>query len=403
MVRLTVQYLEDRPGLEAVTAAVARERLREAFAILPITDLVVGWRLPVALLDVCREEATRAGARFYRWQLVLAGHADFDPPAEWRAVGLDGEAAPAFRGMREFTFLCPHQPEARRQALAAVADVARRDVYDGVMLDRIRFPSPCQEPERSFACFCDACRDAFASAGLDQGEVRAAVRRLFGSAEGSRRWLEALLSGTNSSGDTDVALLNAFLDGRQAAVTALVREAVQQVRAAGKAVALDVFSPVVTRAVGQDLRALASGAGLTKLMVYGGTVAPAGLPFEILGLADWLVEHQGIPEATAMGWLREATGLPLPDRRATLRHDGLSPEALAAEVARAHALGLSEIDVGIDLVHLDGVTCAGWTDARLREALVAFRDAGVSGLVLSWDLWFISTERLRLVADVFAG
>jgi hypothetical protein len=153
--------------------------------------------------------------------------------------------------------------------------------------------------------------------------------------------------------------------------------------------------------VGQDVRALDACCEWIKVMTYGHALGPASLPFELLGLADWLT---GITQARgglerALPWLSEVTRLQLPLTRTRLREEGLSPQALWAEVRRGRADGVSTLLAGIELVEIEGVACLH--PEQIRADLDAFRAAGADGLVVSWDLWYIPLERLELVRRIW--
>jgi hypothetical protein len=169
-------------------------------------------------------------------------------------------------------------------------------------------------------------------------------------------------------------------------------------------VGLDCFSPALAYMVGQDLGALDACCEWIKVMTYGHALGPAGLPFELLGLADWLTDaaqmgERSAVEAETLSWLSGVVGLPLPTTRARLCQEGLSPQALGAEVRRGRAHGITTLLAGIELVEIEGV--ARLHPEQIAADLRTFRAAGADGLVLSWDLWYIPLERLELVRSVW--
>jgi hypothetical protein len=101
MTSFAVHYLEDGPGIAGIKPEDARARLQGAFERLPVTHVLLGWSLPEALIESCAAECTRAGAQLYRWHPLLTGDGVLVPRAEWRTVGLDGEAVRGFRGLPE--------------------------------------------------------------------------------------------------------------------------------------------------------------------------------------------------------------------------------------------------------------------------------------------------------------
>jgi hypothetical protein len=270
--------------------------------------------------------------------------------------------------------------------------------YQGVFLDRIRYPSPAADPARLLACFCDDCHRAAAAEGLDLEAARRASAAVAADPASAVLLVQALLgSSVSEVPDPEVGLLAAFLDFRARSVTRMVAAAADLIQAEGLVVGLDCFSPALTPMVGQDLAQLRAHCQWVKIMTYGHTLGPAGLPFELLGLVGWLVDSRSMGESEALGCVSHALGLPLPSSCSRLRVDGVPPEALAAEVRRARAAGVGILLPGIELVEIEGVTRL--TQAGIAADLQALSAAGADGLVLSWDLWHIPPERLELVRE----
>jgi hypothetical protein len=198
-------------------------------------------------------------------------------------------------------------------------------------------------------------------------------------------------------GDLGLEALGQFLRFRARSVTAFVALAAEVIGESGLEVSLDCFSPSLAWSVGQDLGALDAHGAWIKAMSYGHTLGPAGMPFELLGLAEWLVAA-GASEPAALATLSSASGLPLPPTRAALRDRGLSATALAQDLRKGRAAGVNTLLAGIELVDLEGVTAL--TASQIRADLRAILDTGVDGLSLSWDLLHIPLERLSLVREV---
>jgi len=400
MKTLAVQYLEDGLSVAAIGPGDARGRLRTALERLPISHVLLGWNVPRPLLDACREETAQAGARLFRWHPLLTGDGTLVPRPEWQTVGLDGTPVPGFRGMPEFTFVCPNRPAVREAVLEHLHDVLRSGDYQGVFLDRIRYPSPAADPARLLACFCDDCRRAAADDGLDLDEARRRIGALLATPERTPAFIRALLALPAAAGDdADLAALRAFNGFRARSVTRFVRAAADLARTRGLEVGLDCFSPALTPLVGQDLAALDPCGDWIKIMVYGHTFGPAGLPYELLSLAGWLMDRRQASEREALGWLSQATRLPLPVTCADLRERGLAAEALELETRRGRSAGVTRLLAGLELVEMEGVTRLD--PQQIVTDLQAFREAGADGLVLSWDLWHIPPERLELVRSVW--
>lgn len=386
---LAVQYLEPGAHIAEISPAAAAAHLREACERIAIDCVIVGWELPQELVEACAREAQRAGARLYLWHPLLTGSAAVAPRPEWLTVGPGGERVPGFMGLAEFTFLCPNQAAVQEAVLNRLERSLQDGLYQGVFLDRIRWPSPSADPLRYLACFCPDCRRAAAKDGLDLERVRRSIGNLAPDqlADFTRQlldpWASFSLPGSHS-------VVN-FLDWRTQTITRSVQAAAEIIRQHGLEVGLDCFSPLLTRMVGQNLTELDRCCDWIKIMTYGHTLAPAGLPFELSNLLDWLAKQGAIPQGSLPEWFASAAKLPL--EGATLTGTGLSPAALQAEVARGRMSGVRQLLAGIELVDLPGITQL--SPAQIAADLQAMYQIPPDGLVLSWDLWRIALERLE--------
>jgi hypothetical protein len=390
---ITVQFLEPNAETTAVSPRQAQAKLQAAFDRLPIDAVLLGWSLPESLVTAVRQTTHANGASLYRWQPLLTGDGVFTPRPEWQTVGVGGERVPGFRGLPEFTFVCPHKTAVRHAILDRLQAISRSGLYDGLFLDRMRFPSPAADPGRWLACFCPDCRRAAADEGLELTAVRRELTETLSQPEGARSVLGEL---TGFQKPVNSALGD-FLDLRARAITRFIDEAAAVIRAEGLAVGLDCFAPSLTRMVGQELAALAPLGDWVKVMTYAHTLGPAGLPFELAELATWLMAH-GAEERPALDWLAEAVRLPLPGTLAALRNPGLSSAALQAEMGRGGTAVSTPLLAGIELVQLAGVTHL--SPAQIRRDLAALRDIPVDGLALSWDLLHMPLPYLDLAAEM---
>lgn len=388
---LAVQYLEPGAHITEISPAAAAAHLREACERIAIDCVIIGWDLPQALVEACAREAQRAEARLYLWHPLLTGSAAVAPRPEWLTVGPGGEYVPGFMGLAEFTFLCPNQATVQEAVLKRLEHSLKAGFYQGVFLDRIRWPSPSADPQRYLACFCPECRRMAAQDGLDLERVRRSICNLAPNqvADFTRQlldpWASFSLPGSHS-------VVN-FLDWRAQTITRTVQAAAEIIRQHGLEVGLDCFSPLLTRMVGQNLTELDRHCDWIKIMTYGHTLAPAGLPFELLNLLGWLAKQGVASPGSIPDWFAAATQFSLDS--ATLTDMGLSSEALKFEVARGRMSGARQLLVGIELVDLPGITHLSPT--QIAADVQAIYQIPPDGLVLSWDLWRIALDQLDLV------
>lgn len=371
MAVFAVQYLES-PYPDATPARV-RRRLRQAFERLPMDFVLLGWELTPAIEEAVAEETARQHAQLYRWQPLLTGDAHTDLPPEWAVCGPDGNSIPGHAGMPEFTFICPNRSAVADFLSERVENAAASGLFQGLFLDRIRFPSPSLDPRRALACFCKHCARLAADMGLDLESVRQSIPFL-----PDKTILQSLLGHPTEAG----FLLESFLDFRSASITRTVQRVAKQAQALNLSIGLDCFSPALTRMVGQDLSGLDGCADWIKIMTYPRVFGPAGISFELLGLADWLIQR-GMADAEAMQVIRQASGLPVPGTKSELSRNGLGSETIAQEIRRGYEQGVTKLLAGIATVGLENIHQS--TPEQIQADLEACLSA--DGLVISWDLW----------------
>jgi hypothetical protein len=151
--------------------------------------------------------------------------------------------------------------------------------------------------------------------------------------------------------------------------------------------------------VGQDLHSLGPYADWIKVMSYAHTRGPAGIPFELTGIFDYLSTNNDLEPSQILRWISDTITIPLPSTRRALEDFGISSEALELELRRSLQANTSTILAGFELMEIEGI--AELNDSQILSDLDAVRRAGVSGLSISWDLWDIPLERLSLVSRIF--
>jgi len=147
--------------------------------------------------------------------------------------------------------------------------------------------------------------------------------------------------------------------------------------------------------VGQRIGPLARLAEWTKAMLYTKAWVPAGMPFELASLIDWLVEA-GDPAPAHT--LSAAVGYHVPEAD-VLRSRGLAREAFGAELARLSGAAGQKGCAGIEMVEIPGLVELDEPEleSRIREVVLA----GLP-LVVSWDLLRVPPARLGLLASLLA-
>jgi hypothetical protein len=397
MDQISIQYLEGSPDLDRLTASPVADKLLRAGDILPINNVLLGWHLPLTLYEACRKATDQIGADLYRWHPLLTSDSSLRIYPQWQTIGLDGDRVPGYKGKPEFTFICPNHPEVQEAVQEHIDRIIRKGGYEGLFLDRIRYPSPAWKPDRNLACFCEHCRAKAEAENIDMNETRRILARWAGTREGKRDLVVSLLQKPGSAPiSPEAVFLQSFLDFRCKSITNFAQLIVDQIHSAGLQAGLDCYPPGLARMVGQDLRALDGKVEWIKLMTYAHTFGEGGFPYEILGLVEWLTSHAIMTGEKALDLFSETLELSLPSTPELLKDGGISPVVLQELILRGTRVAKSKILAGIELVEIDGIVQL--EPNQIEEDLEAVRSANPAGLVLSWDLWKIPFERLEIVS-----
>ena len=388
MTTFAVQYLESCPELGDYAPEEVQRKLRAACEILPISIIILGWDVPQLLIEVCGKEAQRASAKLYRWQPLLTSDGEFPVKTDYQVIGLSGRRVAGHLNMSEFTFMCPNNPDLDSELFAHMEKIFKRGIFDGIFLDRMRFPALSNEPKNNLSCFCPHCHAKAKSDGLDLSAVQDQIKQMLISKKGVLQFVRMILGSGNIEELTPSQVaLRKFLDFREGSITHIVRQMEELARGYGWEVGLDCFSPTLTYSVGQDLAALDRIGDWIKTMTYIHTYAPAGLPFELNGMLEFIKRNSVLDVGSIIKWLSQVTLLSMPKSQKSLIKKGLPSSALEKELSKADNYVQKKIFAGIELVNIKNIT--NINPLQLEKDMRAFKKTGADGIVLSWDLWHI--------------
>ncbi len=397
---ITLQYLEDSPELLSLSKNEVIEKLKYAFDKLPVTHLLIGWHVPDPLLEACKKECEKNGTKFIRWQPLLTGDGVISPRESWQVTSVLGKKIPGFQNMPEFTFICPNCAEASGRINEHIVHLTDLGLYDGLFLDRIRYPSPASNPVEKLGCFCSSCKEKALKIGFDLEEFQTVLQRSTASIQGKLELIHGLFGREmEDKKDSIRGRFAKWMDFREESITDFVNHISNLLVKKGLDVGLDCFSPSLTRMVGQNLTKIGQYANWIKVMSYAHTHGPAGLPFEIIDLFNYLIECTNKNEEEIGTLLSELLDLPLPNGIQLLRENGLSPQALQKEIQKGKTLASIPVLAGLELVEIPGV--ATLSDKQILLDHNAVLGTGVDGLSISWDLHHIPNHRLDLISSIW--
>ena len=396
--QIAIQFLEPSPRVVDYDPTLVRDKLRIALSTLPISILIIGWDIPLNFVEICREETNKRGIKLFRWQPLLTSDGDLPVTKDYQVFCLNGRPVPGFMNMPSFTLMCPNHAPYREQILEHIADILRPGKYDGIFLDRMRYPALTRDLSASLACFCPACQEAAEAVGLELSQVKLDINNLISTYKGRCELMRSLLlpdTVNHHSGDDNS--ITQYLAFRSNTITGIVSDVTQLARSFSAEVGLDCFSPAVSYSVGQDMHSLDKIGDWIKPMTYLHTFAPAGLPFEINEMNTFLGKVKNQEDTQNLNFLSQTMDFPIPTDQEVLMEKGLDSIVLTREITKAKRSTSNPTLVGIELVELPGVT---WIEKnQLKKDMEAILDSMADGVVISWDLWNIQEENLHTIAN----
>lgn len=370
--------------------------LAEITKEVPLDVLVVGWRERPELFRLLTSRESRFASEVFLWYPLLSDYPGFDSShlvVNSKFARSRGWGGYEGTGIAEtFKQACPNNPQAVSTSLARLEECMTAYPFDGVFLDKIRFPSPANGLQDVFSCFCPFCAQKAAERGLDLDEVRVVLEsRGAGKTALSpvkiprgARWLDEIVAGE--------PLLQRFIQFRADSISALVAAVSQRMRTMGKKVSLDVFSPILAPLIGQDFSALARHADWIKPMIYRFGRGPSSLRAELPALVRELGAYLGYSEGAAMSWAADqAEGF---DGKTVDEIEEIAPLSLIrAETSRALSLFVgAPLYLGLETVSIPGLMDV--SPRHVEEILAMGAEVGVQGFVLSWDLLHTPIENV---------
>lgn len=396
---------------ETEMSAVTRARIGDALARaqeLAHIDAVMIWppTVPGLTEELVRASRNRGIAPFL-WFPILADVPGVPVPPGSLTLSSDGSkgngSIGAWEGLaggeENFLFSCPNAEGNLDSVFQIYESLLSSLDVEGVMLDRIRFPSPAAGWESLFCCFCESCRagfQAFTGLSLDLMRQRAQDFMTRIREQGPSE-LRAVWTAPGTL--WKAAGLEKLAAFRARSVTSAVRRFSSLARARGLDVGLDLFSPSLAPLVGQDYEALSSLCDWIKPMTYCYAVGPAGLPLEIASLWKALSTlHSEADAPTAGDLLSDVFSWQLPGAVEELLRSGLSAEVISSELERIRRMSLASrtrVYAGIEAVRMPefGIDV---TPAMLARSLHRVQPPA-DGIVASWNLLHIPEENLRLI------
>ena len=386
-----------------------KKKLATAKEALNLDALMIWSDINKKDLDLVREICTDYKIKTYLWYPILADIPGFKVRWEQsvetfdglRGYGKNGRWDKLGKGEEDFLFLCPNDEQNIREIFNQYQNKIIESGFDGVFLDRTRFPSPSNGFELLFSCFCKSCLNKFYN---NYGEDLESYRNQAKTAFKKFKTIDVnYLQACQSFSDIIIRdSLKKFYDFRKQNIYQVLKMFADKAKQMGKLVGVDLFAPSLAPLVSQDYQLLAKTCDWIKPMIYCHTSSPAGLPLELYCFIRAILDiNPALDEGQLLREISRIIGVDLPTQINDLLKNGISENIICSEMQRIKELDLTEsvnIYVGLEAVQIPKV--CNIDRSILKKYLESVVKADAKGIVLSWNLLKIPDENLKLAGDI---
>lgn len=300
--------------------------------------------------------------------------------------GISGKWKLLGQGNENFLFTCPNN----KPVIDRIFELYKRELddeaFDGVFLDRIRYPSPANGVEALLTCFCDHCKKLFYN---EYGE----------DLESYRKAIENAIYSKDTVAVLDFLLgerLGNFSEFRKNSIYRMVKRYTDYAKSSEREVGLDLFTPSLSLLVGQDYELLSTLSDWIKPMLYCHAIGPAGIPLELYTLINGI---KALDPSLGKKEIADLVSQKLDIRQkfdpGKLLTEGIDEEIIEYELTKLRKLKISEdinIYPGIEVVSVPKI-CK--IDKNIvKKYMYHLKKSKVKGIVLSWNLLSIPPENL---------
>lgn len=238
-----------------------------------IRGVIFGWHLDQKLNEELLDFFHRYDLPCYFWLPVLS---EMDQVKESVLLtdytGKKGNTLSLIED-ESFSFLCPSHEQNAQNVIDLYISHLKSLPFDGIFLDKIRFPSFANSYAEGFGCFCPSCTTFYQEQGIDLEEIKSMI---------DHHDPHLLLGHYDQAGHYLFAhpLVRQFYTSRSHLITSFVGRLCDYFHEQHLRVGLDIYAPFFAYHCGQDIQALSQKADFMKPMFYRYTQAPAGMQYE---------------------------------------------------------------------------------------------------------------------------
>lgn len=243
----------------------------QILATLNVKDVILGWSVDQQLNRQLITYFHNKGIRVLLWFPVLSESEQVrDQVSITTASKKKSEGVHAIQG-EQFQFMCPTTLSNVHNVISLYEEHFKDLAFDGIFLDKIRFPSFANGYEEGFGCFCEACEKQMI--GIDLPYVKELIQHHD----------ERLVKGSYDSYGIyhfEDPMVNAFYRRRSNMISDYVFKLAAYFNSRKMIVGADLYAPFFAYHVGQNSKEIGKLVDFVKPMFYRYTNAPAGMTYE---------------------------------------------------------------------------------------------------------------------------
>lgn len=246
-----------------------KEKAERVMKKIKITDIILGWNTDYELNQLLVSYFHDKGVRVLLWLPVLSETEQLKDTSPITTInGTQGERVSVIEH-ESFSFSCSNTKKNGEFVIEIYEEYFADIPFDGVFIDKIRYPSFANGYEEGFGCFCDNCQKTIENVDYLKDLVNHHdIKLLKGSYDDY---------GIYQFEDQKV---NKFYQQRSSLITKYIQTLASYFSKRHLIVGADIYAPFLAYHVGQNTQDISEYVDFIKPMMYRYTDAPAGMRYE---------------------------------------------------------------------------------------------------------------------------
>lgn len=257
--------------------------IKHSISDLDSDIIIIGWNTNTNLYKSSIEYIHKNNKEVYLWMPVFSEVSSISKSKI--AIDYNGNIhkSVSIADDEDFSFLCPIDDVNINNVINIYNKYFSELDFDGIFLDKIRYSSFANGFDSALGCYCELCRNEFHKYNIDIDNF------IYGLQNNRKNILpDSYLSGRYNFEDSTI---NDVFRVRANIITNSVKKLSNYFKSNNLKVGLDIYTPIFSYYVGQDIVELSKIADFIKLMIYRITNAPAGIEYEYNHFKNELKKH----------------------------------------------------------------------------------------------------------------